>query len=1194
MKPVSGGPWDRIGRAVRRTRADGAAAAALVVVCVVLSALLVGWWIGGWAPGWGPLLLVVAAAAVAAALVLVLLRRWVGAVTESSVAAAAERRRGLPEGSLRSVLELARALPPGVSAALFRRSEADLAARLADASPSELAGELGERARLRRLAMLGAVLGLGLATTAAGVVTPDRARAGWEPLLRPVAFLRGPVLPPLVVGPGNVDVERGERFEVEVSAPGRSQVTLEWQSVGEVPRTRRIDLADGVGATSVGPVDAVLTYRVRAPDGAASPAFRARPVDPLLLSVIALELVYPPHTGRSPERLEGDIPPLVVPEGTVLEVSGRATRALASATFRRDDGATRRATVAGETFSHEWRLDRASDGRWELAVRDADGSEASPAVLALAIVPDGPPRVRIVVPGGDTIMGGTRRQPVVADAMDDYGIAAAELVYRRVDARGRRGPAVRAPLPIEPGQERVLIRTVLDASGLPLGPGDAVEYHVVVRDNASPAQVGVSETYLLTLPDRAQLRDRARDQARALAQDAQTVADRARQLDRATRELGRRVASGPSPSRGGAGSAGAPMDHERASELRQLATAHEEARAEAADLEARLDALRDALAEAGLRDRDLERRLERLQDLFADLGTDDAERLTEALREAADRLDPADVAKALERLAAMQEEIRRRIEESLEQLEQAALEQEMHTLAREAEEIAAQQEMLASAIRDELGDGAEPGTRVDPRSDPSQPRDGGDAGAEAGRDQGRDPDGDHAGEPGGEPAGGGDDGGGQEGGPQERAEERAGQQEELARRTRSLNDLLGALQQQLLQRGDPESAGKAGSARDEGQAGEQSMQQAADQAREGKGEEAAESGEAAAGSMAAAARALDEARSGMGETGARAVQEAVQQATQDALQLAEREDALRERMEQAGGGAGSPGAQGGELQAMQSEQAAVRQGLEQLGRNLSEADRQAGILDREVGQALARAMLALDQTQEGLARGGQLPVRDAERAVDALNRLALSLLENDARMGGARGADVEEALRRLAELSREQGALNAQGGAFTPLDLAPGVEAERAAQMAESQRGIARRIGDLSSLLGGREDVLGQVTQLSAEAEAIARSLEGGRLQPETRARQERLFHRLLDAGRTLEREEYTEERVGETARAVEASRPAAVDPALLESIVRYPGPTGDQMRELSPAYRRLVLEYFQRLNAGLERAPPAGGGGDR
>jgi hypothetical protein len=158
------------------------------------------------------------------------------------------------------------------------------------------------------------------------------------------------VRPPLAVPPGEAEGTRGELRYLSVGAPGRTRVTVEWQAVGDVPRAERIDIEGDAGRGAIGPVDAPIRYRVRAPDGAVTPLFHARPVDPLLVSALSVELVHPRHTGREPERLSGELPPLTVTEGTVLRLDGRSTRPLAAASLRRSDGAERGTRVAGAGF----------------------------------------------------------------------------------------------------------------------------------------------------------------------------------------------------------------------------------------------------------------------------------------------------------------------------------------------------------------------------------------------------------------------------------------------------------------------------------------------------------------------------------------------------------------------------------------------------------------------------------------------------------------------------------------------------------------------------------------------------------------------------------------------------------------------------------------------------------------------------
>jgi hypothetical protein len=268
----------------------------------------------------------------------------------------------------------------------------------------------------------------------------------------------------------------------------------------------------------------------------------------------------------------------------------------------------------------------------------------------------------------------------------------------------------------------------------------------------------------------------------------------------------------------------------------------------------------------------------------------------------------------------------------------------------------------------------------------------------------------------------------------------------------------------------------------------------------------------------------------------------------------------------------------------------VEQGVSQLTRTLAAAALRSALVDRAVGEALSQARQRVDDAGAGLESGGRLPMESASDAVESLNGLALSLLANEGRIREAQegGDGAQQAMRRLSELAQRQGSLNGQVGALTPL-LDPDALARQLAELARRQAEIGRGVDEAAEALD--DDALGQVDALADEAEALAEALQAGRLDPEVRARQERLFHRLLDAGRSLEQDEYGRRRVAERPGDVTAAPPAQLDAELLDTGVRYPVPSAARLRELPPAYRALILEYFHRLNQG---APPdsAGGGG--
>jgi uncharacterized Zn finger protein len=107
--------------------------------------------------------------------------------------------------------------------------------------------------------------------------------------------------------------------------------------------------------------------------------------------------------------------------------------------------------------------------------------------------------------------------------------------------------------------------------------------------------------------------------------------------------------------------------------------------------------------------------------------------------------------------------------------------------------------------------------------------------------------------------------------------------------------------------------------------------------------------------------------------------------------------------------------------------------------------------------------------------------------------------------------------------------------------------------------------------------------ELAQEARDLARRLEAGQLDRRTVERQERLFRRLLDQGRTLrgEEEDDQKERQSQTARQDNVRLPPALQSGATGKGPKYPYPTWAQLQQLSPEDRRLILDYFRRLNEG-------------
>lgn len=244
--------------------------------------------------------------------------------------------------------------------------------------------------------------------------------------------------------------------------------------------------------------------------------------------------------------------------------------------------------------------------------------------------------------------------------------------------------------------------------------------------------------------------------------------------------------------------------------------------------------------------------------------------------------------------------------------------------------------------------------------------------------------------------------------------------------------------------------------------------------------------------------------------------------------------------------------------------------------------------NQELTAQMGRTMESLQNTVEAMEsrRGsGPSPSAEAERAIGDLNQLALMAIAGSEQMGEqGEGQGGEEVAEQLEQLAQQQGELMNQSTQLMPMQLGEQAMAQQMQEMSQGQESVASDLGDLADQPGA-DDSLGDLQELAQEAQLLAQEMAAGRLTPEILQRQERLFHRLLDAGRSLEREEFSEERESEEPGAFDRGDVLSLTADQL-GVMPYQLPDGDQLQRLTPAVRQMVLEYFERLNRAR-----AGGG---
>ena len=342
------------------------------------------------------------------------------------------------------------------------------------------------------------------------------------------------------------------------------------------------------------------------------------------------------------------------------------------------------------------------------------------------------------------------------------------------------------------------------------------------------------------------------------------------------------------------------------------------------------------------------------------------------------------------------------------------------------------------------------------------------------------------------------------------------------------------------------------------------MAQAAQSAQQGQRQSAQRSGENAAHSLQPLGGQLDQQRQQMQQSWRKEVTEAIDQALSETSRLSQRELSLQE-------GIRSPG----QAAQSRSEQAAVEEGVRKVLDRVRKAAGKNALVSPQISAALAAAQQEMQQTVDALSTSSpdsREAGDHAGAAVDALNAAAYQLVQAQSDVSGAKsGSGMAEAMDRMSQLAKQQGQIGQQGQGLLPM---PGGSAlqQQLQQLAAQQAALGRELEKLRA--GGSMPGAGAMAD---EANDLARQLQGGRIDRQTVERQQRLFRRMLDAGRTLQGQEDDSKRQATTARDGNVHLPPALQPGITQPTgPRMPG--WDELQRLSPEQRKIVVDYFQRL----------------
>ena len=399
---------------------------------------------------------------------------------------------------------------------------------------------------------------------------------------------------------------------------------------------------------------------------------------------------------------------------------------------------------------------------------------------------------------------------------------------------------------------------------------------------------------------------------------------------------------------------------------------------------------------------------------------------------------------------------------------------------------------------------------------------------------------------------------------------------DLSQRTQAFEQDVADLQQRLQREKADAGAKGAEQAKQKAAASAQGMQRAAEQGDKNASRASAEA-KAAAEQMQQAGEALAKGRQAQIGDWKRELSQDLDQSAQEMLQMARQQQQLADRAKK-----------GENPQEMRGEQSALQQGMQQASERMNKAGQKSSLVSPRSQKAMADARRKVEQaTKDGAeSRAGEPQASDAmKQAADALNQAASSLVRDRERTNSAQSASgFAEAMAEMQKLAGQQGGLNAQTAGLMPGQSAGSSgqgqqAADKARQLAQQQRQIARQLEQV-----GEADASGKAEELAREARQIAQAMETSGADRATVERQQRLFRRMLDAGRSMEKDEKDESGKRESRAGDQSLLRAPSGGTANGRVTRIREPTWTELRGLSAEDRRLIVDYFRKLNASPDR----------
>ncbi|OGC78488.1 MAG: hypothetical protein A2Z27_02760 [candidate division Zixibacteria bacterium RBG_16_50_21] len=554
----------------------------------------------------------------------------------------------------------------------------------------------------KNLRKLGRVIGsLAVVLLAFALVFPGNFKFALYAFSNPLTELEEPAKFLFEITPGNKEVVKYSDIEIGVKlspAPAFQNIELprrlklfykfensDWESVN-LKKTDRSKLSvaeqkDYDFSHTFKEVKRNFEFYAWA-EGEKSEVYSIKVVDKPRVTDLKVSLSFPGYTGLKAQVLndnEGNIKALL---GTKAKVQVKSNKLLENAQIVFSDGTFKALSVDKRLASGEFRISQ--DITYHVEVLDDNGNtNPDPIEYQITVVPDESPQVEIVYPGEDRDLDEAMRMPLRVAVQDDYGVNSLKIKYK-INSGGRESPEAEIALPVQKNSSEFVSEYDWSLAKFPIMPGDYIIYKAEVWDNdaITGPKKSESRSYNLRLPTLDEI----------IAEVEQEQSGQISKLEDVffgTEELKRKIENLTSNLETQEG-----QSWEKSKEFEAALQQQEEIFKAVEDVKNQLERTLDKMVRNELVRQEVAQKMQEIKKLMDQIRTPEMEELIKKIQEALKKLDWDKIKESMKDFKLSQEDLLKRLDQTLALLKKIQAEQKLDTMAKMLEKMAEKQEQI--------------------------------------------------------------------------------------------------------------------------------------------------------------------------------------------------------------------------------------------------------------------------------------------------------------------------------------------------------------------------------------------------------------------------------------------------------------------------------------------------------------------